>query len=354
MTDAADPKCAHSRCEGQDGFPLLREAEWSFLPSLGRFGKAESHGADPNVTPSAPAAQICSLPACLQTLTAVSHRVQAETTGTASSREDQGTPKQHSRATPGGIPVVGATALQASVPLNPTSSACNWSCSKGGLAPRGRQVCNPPASCPCPGNTLLLKQLVLLLQEGTSPWLPGSLCSLLPSRPGLTAHLSPVSWQEVLLLSAGESEHWGKRLQDPRCTGRTIPGHSAPAAAIVRSKHQRRGRCGRAGDGPAESCWEHAYLHLPGEGRGGERGQLASRCAQFPSEQAGSSGKLPGVGHWGGCRVHSPALGSSLPSSASTSVTELSHHQFSSMTEKQLPGRRPELPADSLDRLRES
>lgn len=247
---------------------------------------------------------------------------------------------------------MGATALQASVPLNPTSSACNWSHSKGGLAPRGRQVCNPPASCPCPGNTLLLEQLVLLLWEGTSPWLPGSLHSLLPSGPGLTAHLSPVSWQEVLLLSAGESRHWGKRLQDPRCTGRTIPGHSVPAAAIVRSKHQRRGRCGRAGDGPAESRWEHAYLHLPGEGREGGReegGQLASRCAQFPSEQAGSSG-THSLG-WGGWRVHSPALGCSLPSSASTIITVLSHQQLSSMMEKQLSGRRPELPTNSLDRL---
>lgn len=270
-----------------------------------------------------PAAQICSLPPCLQTFTAVRHHVQAETTGTASSRGEQGAPKQHSRATPGGIPVVGVIALQASVPLNPTSSACNRSHFSGGLAPRGHQVCNPSASCPCPGNTLLLEQLVLLLWEGPGPWLPGSLRSLLPSGPSLTAHLSPVSWQEVLLLSAGESRHWGKRLQDPRCTGRTIPGHSVPAAAIVRSKHQRRGRCGRAGDGPAESRWEHAYLHLPGEGRE-EGGQLASHCTQFPFEQAGSSGTLPGLEHWGGWRVHSPALGCSLPSSASTTVTVLS------------------------------
>lgn len=245
---------------------------------------------------------------------------------------------------------MGATALQALVPPYPTSSACNWSHLKGGLAPWGHQVCNPPASCSCPGNTLLLEQLVLLLWEGTGPWLPGSLRSLLPSGPGLTAHLSPVSWQELLLLSAGESQHWGKRLQDPRCTGRTIPGHSVPAAAIVRSKHQRRGRCGRAGDGPAESRWEHAYLHLPGEGREGG-GRTAG--FQFPSEEAGSSGTLPRLGHWGGWRVHCPALGCSLPSSASTIITVLSHHQISSMTEKQLSGRRPELPTDSLDSLQE-
>lgn len=199
--------------------------------------------------------------------------------------------------TPGGIPVVGATALQALVPPYPTSSACNWSHFKGGLAPWGHQVCNPPASCSCPGNTLLLEQLVLLLWEGTSPWLPGSLCSLLPSKPGLTAHLSPVSWQELLLLSAGESEHWGKRLQDPRCTGRTIPGHSVPAAAIVRSKHQRRGRCGRAGDGPAESRWEHAYLHLPGEGRGGRREDSWLPVApSFPLRRLGAQERSPGWG----------------------------------------------------------
>lgn len=65
-----------------------------------------------------------------------------------------------------------------------------------------------------------------------------------------------------------------------------------------------------------------------------EGGQLASRCAQFLSEKAGSSGTLPGLGHWGGWRVHSPALGCSLPSSASIIVTVLRHHQVSSMTEK--------------------
>lgn len=74
--------------------------------------------------------------------------------------------------------------------------------------------------------------------------------------------------REVVLLSAGESQHWGERLQEPRCTGRTIPGHSVPAAAIVRSKHQRRGRCGRAGESAQLTArWEHAYLHLPGEGK---------------------------------------------------------------------------------------
>lgn len=196
--------------------------------------------------------------------------------------------------TPGGIPSVRATALQALVPLNPTSSACNWSRFKGGLAPRGHQVCNPPASCPCPGNTLLLEQLVPLLWEGTRPWLPGSLRSLLPSGPGLTAHLSPVSWQELLLLSAGESRHWGKRLQDPRCTGRTIPGHSVPAAAIVRSKHQRRGRCGRAGDGPAESRWEHAYLHLPGEGGEGREDSWLPMAPSFPLRRLGAQERSPG------------------------------------------------------------
>lgn len=246
---------------------------------------------------------------------------------------------------------MGAPALQAPVPLNLTSSTCNWSHFKGGLAPRGCQVCNPPASCP--GNTLLLEQLVLLLWEGTSPWLPGSLLSLLPSGPGLTAHLSPVSWQEVLLLSAGESQRWGKRLQDPRCTGRTIPGHSVPAAAIVRSKHQRRGRCGRAGDGPAESRWEHAYLHLPGEGREGGRREDSwlPIAPSFPLSRLGAQEHSLGLGHWGGWRVHSPTLGCSLPSSASTIITVLSHQQVLSMTEKQLSGRRPELPTNSLDRL---
>lgn len=130
-----------------------------------------------------------------------------------------------------------------------------------------------------------------------APGCQAPLCSLLPSKPGLTAHLSPVSWQELLLLSAGESEHWGKRLQDPRCTGRTIPGHSVPAAAIVRSKHQRRGRCGRAGDGPAESRWEHAYLHLPGEGRGGRREDSWLPVApSFPLRRLGAQERSPGWG----------------------------------------------------------
>lgn len=118
---------------------------------------------------------------------------------------------------------------------------------------------------------MLLQQLVLMLCGGTSPQrlaarLPGVPCR----QAGWTRSSSLLSFlaREVVLLSAGESQHWGERLQDPRCTGRTIPGHSAPAAAIVRSKHQRTGRCGRAGE-PAQltARWEHAYLHLPGEGK---------------------------------------------------------------------------------------
>lgn len=43
-------------------------------------------------------------------------------------------------------------------------------------------------------------------------------------------------------LRAGESGRTGERLQEPRCTGRTSPGHSVPAAAIVRSRHQSTGQ----------------------------------------------------------------------------------------------------------------
>lgn len=217
---------------------------------------------------------------------------------------------------------------------------------QGRSGPQGLSSLQPSSILPLPWQHLATgAACATALGGGTSPWLSGSLHSLLPSRPSFTAHLSPVSWQEVLLLSAGESQHWGERPQDPRCTGRTIPGHSAPAAAIVRSKHQRRGRCGRAGDGPAESRWEHAYLHLPGEGRGGRREDSWLPVApSFPLSRLGAQEGSLGKRHWGGWRVHSPALGCSLPSSASTVITVLSHHQVSSMTEKELPGRRPELP----------
>lgn len=65
--------------------------------------------------------------------------------------------------------------------------------------------------------------------------------------------------------AAAESRRRGERLRDPRCTGRTSPGHSVPAAAIVRSRHQSRGRCCKGWGAAAR--WEDAELRLPGEGR---------------------------------------------------------------------------------------
>jgi len=149
---------------------------------------------------------------------------------------------------------------------------------------------------------------VLTLYGGTSPPCPaarlsGGLAAGLPA-----ARRSP--------LPAGESRLRGERLQEPRCAGRTIPGHSAPAAASVRSKHQRSGRCGRAGE-PAQPTarWEHACLHLPREGKRVRAAGSPLRPVGywFASEQAGGLGRgTPGEG----CR----ALlrdGGSLPSSAS-------------------------------------
>lgn len=57
------------------------------------------------------------------------------------------------------------------------------------------------------------------------------LSSFFPSPPVL------FSWgrSREVPLRAGESGRTGERLQEPRCTGRTSPGHSVPAAEIVRS-----------------------------------------------------------------------------------------------------------------------
>lgn len=69
--------CLRTACPQQDGFPLLKEAEWSFLPSLGRFGKAESHGADPSVinpcSTSTPLPWACSTDLLTPTLPADLH-----------------------------------------------------------------------------------------------------------------------------------------------------------------------------------------------------------------------------------------------------------------------------------------
>lgn len=65
---------------------------------------------------------------------------QAETTG-----EDQGVPKPCRGATPGGIPEVGAAALQARVPSHPISSACSWGDFQGGWGP-GSKAATPPAA----------------------------------------------------------------------------------------------------------------------------------------------------------------------------------------------------------------
>lgn len=154
--------------------------------------------------------------------------------------------------------------------------------------------------------------------------------SPLPSFPSFLA-------REVVLLSAGESRHQGERLQDPRCTGRTIPGHSAPAAAIVRSKHQRRGRCGRAGElAQLTAWWELTYLHLPGEGKEGRATGSPlrpSRVLVSPPSKLGARAGPHGQGHpWsgeaGGCTI---LLwdGCSLPSSASAilkQATAPGHH----------------------------
>lgn len=172
--------------------------------------------------------------------------------------------------------------------------------------------------------------------------------SPLPSFPSFLA-------REVVLLSAGESRHRGERLQDPRCTGRTIPGHSAPAAAIVRSKHQRRGRCGRAGElAQLTAWWEHAYLHLPGEGKEGRATGsplhpsqvLVSLRVSWGLGQALTGRGTPVAGRLGGAPScfgtdvpFPPLLQPSSNKQPHRVTTKRLEHNRPSTVEKQLPGK---------------
>lgn len=173
---------------------------------------------------------------------------------------------------------VGATALQASVPLNPTSSACNWSHFKGGLAPRGCQVCNPQASCPCPGNILLLEQLVLLLwgvalapgyQAPCTPCCPAGPASQLisPQFPGRRCCCC-----QLVSHSTGES-------------GCRIPGAQEGRSQDTQRLQQRsseaniKGGAGAAGLGTAQLRAAGNTHTCISQGRGGEGG---GRTAGFP------------------------------------------------------------------------
>lgn len=69
---------------------------------------------------------------------------------------------------------------------------------------------------------------------GHQPPVPG--CQAPCCKQGRTDSSSLPSFlaQEVPALSAGESQHRGERLRDPRCTGKPIPGQAAPAAANIK------------------------------------------------------------------------------------------------------------------------
>lgn len=154
---------------------------------------------------------------------------------------------------------------------------------QGRSGPMGCQVCNPPASCPCPGNILLLEQLVLLLwgwggalaagyQAPCAPCCPAGPASQLisPQFPGRRCCCC-----QLVSHSTGES-------------GCRIPGAQEGRSQDTQCLQQRsseaniKGGAGAAGLGTAQLRAAGNTHTCISQGRGGRReegGQLASCCA---------------------------------------------------------------------------
>lgn len=265
--------------------------------------------------------------------------------------EEQDAPKPSRGATPGGIPAVGAAALQAGVWPRPNSSACNWSDFKG-VGPQGPSRLQPPslstAQQTTAGSALLLEQLGLVCCGGISPPCPAARGA------GLTARLSPVSWRGRRCCCQPVSHGTGE-------SGCRIPGAQEGRSQDTQCLQQRsseaniKGRAGAAGLGSRPSRQPGGNTHTCiSQGRGRSRGQPAPRCTPvgcwFPSERAGGLGRPPWAGapaRRGGWGVHGPAVGHTFPSLLCFSRPQTSNcagrppsleHNRPSTVEKQLPG----------------